>query len=211
VDLDPLSGQVPTHAVPAIPLIRVRDTDDEAAKDEEPIELTNHEAQREPSSHLTYTANSRNHNMHVLLLMTWLLPLAAPVLAVWVRTLVTAGLTTPFDGDHDFFNVAPFLVLVDFASWHSGALFERQRLALLICINIHFDALIFLSDSFENTLSVRWCLAFLASVAFFVGPRKPYIVFDAAKVAIGLIVVIRVGKRYWGGESWSANVHRISR
>jgi len=68
-----------------------------------------------------------------------------------------------------------------------------------------------LSDSFENTLSTRWCLAFLACIAFFVGPRKVYSIFDAAKVAFGLIVVIRVGRRYWGGESWSANVHRLGR
>jgi GPI inositol-deacylase len=131
---DPMSGSV--HAVSVIPLIRVRDTDDDAAEDEEPIEITNHEAQPGPSPHLTYTTDNRNHNMHLLLLMTWLLPLAAPVLAVWVRTLVTAGLTTPFDGDHSFLNVAPFLVLVDFASWQSGALFERQRFVLLIYIDI---------------------------------------------------------------------------
>lgn len=124
----------PTHAAPDIPLIRVRDTDDDAAEDKEPIESTNHEAQRDLSPHPIYTADNRNHNMHILLLMTWLLPLAAPVLVVWTRTLVTAGLTTPFDGDHDFFNVAPFLVLVDFASWHRGALFKRQRLALLIIL-----------------------------------------------------------------------------
>lgn len=126
----------PRAVRPVIPLIRVRDTDDAAAEDEELIEITNHTTQREPSPHPTYAADNRNHNMHLLLLMTWLLPLAAPVLAVWVRTLITAGLTTPFDGDHNFFNVAPFLVLVDFISWHSGALFERQRSVLLIYINI---------------------------------------------------------------------------
>ena len=54
-----------------------------------------------------------NAQLHLLLFMTWLLPLAAPVLAVWVRTLATAGLTTPFDGDHNFLYVAPFLVLVE--------------------------------------------------------------------------------------------------
>jgi hypothetical protein len=55
----------------------------------------------------------RRLDMHILLLMTWLLPLVAPVLAVWVRTLMTAGFTVPFDGDHNFLNVAPFLLLVD--------------------------------------------------------------------------------------------------
>lgn len=73
-----------------------------------------------------------NHNLHFLLLMTWLLPLTAPVLAVWVRTLLTAGLTTPFDGDHNFFAVMPFLVLTDFASWTPGRLFERPRFYLLL-------------------------------------------------------------------------------
>lgn len=71
--------------------------------------------------------NNHRLNCHVLLFMTWLLPLAAPVLAVWVRTLVTAGLTTPFDGDHFFFGVAPFLVLVDFASRTSMPILIRQR------------------------------------------------------------------------------------
>lgn len=68
-----------------------------------------------------------NHNLHLLLLMTWLLPLTAPVLAVWVRTLLTAGYTTPFDGDHNFLAVLPFLVLTDYASWVQGKLFDRAR------------------------------------------------------------------------------------
>lgn len=71
--------------------------------------------------------NNDRHNWHLLLFMTWLLPLAAPVLAVWVRTLATAGYTTPFDGDHNFLIVAPFLILVDFASWTSGPLFIKHR------------------------------------------------------------------------------------
>lgn len=71
--------------------------------------------------------NNLNHNLHLLLLMTWLLPLTAPVLAVWVRTLLTAGYTTPFDGDHNFFAVLPFLVLADFASWTPEKLFDRTR------------------------------------------------------------------------------------
>lgn len=58
-------------------------------------------------------ANVHNQNTHILLLMTWLLPLVAPVLAVWVRTVQTAGYTTPFNGDHNVFKVAPVLVLVD--------------------------------------------------------------------------------------------------
>lgn len=64
-------------------------------------------------------------NEYLLLLMTWLLPLAAPVLAVWVRTLATAGLTTPFDGDHNVAYVAPFVVLVESGPWAGGFLKPR--------------------------------------------------------------------------------------
>lgn len=71
--------------------------------------------------------NNLNYNLHLLLLMTWLLPLTAPVLAVWVRTLLTAGYTTPFDGDHNFLAVLPFLILADFSSWAPGKLFDTTR------------------------------------------------------------------------------------
>ena len=65
--------------------------------------------------------NYHHLNMHIILFMTWLLPFVAPVLAVWVRTLMTAGFTVPFDGDHNPLNVAPFLLLVDSMSSGRGA------------------------------------------------------------------------------------------
>ncbi|KAJ7368736.1 PGAP1-like protein-domain-containing protein [Mycena albidolilacea] len=138
---------------------------------------------RRPARPPAHIGNNHNHSMHLLLLMTWLLPLAAPVLVVWVRTLAVAGLTTPFDGDHFFLSAAPFLVLVDFASWTNGPLFERQ--------------------SFERIFPVRWAFAGLAAAAFLVGSRKAYFVFDVAKVAVGLAVFIKIGPRYWGRRSWS--------
>lgn len=67
----------------------------------------------------------KNANEHLLLLMTWLLPLAAPVLAVWVRTLMTAGYTTPFDGDHNVLYVAPFLILVEMGAGMGGFMVSR--------------------------------------------------------------------------------------
>ncbi|KAL1721710.1 PGAP1-like protein-domain-containing protein [Schizophyllum commune] len=124
--------------------------------------------------------NRHNHSMHILLLMTWLLPLSAPVLVVWVRTLATAGLTTPFDGDHFFGNVAPFLVLVDFASWTRGPLLPPHRL--------------------EEKLSARWAWVILAGIALFVGPRRAYSVFNAANTIVGLLVVLRIGRRYLRSE-----------
>ena len=58
-----------------------------------------------------------NHTLltYLLLLSTLLLPLSAPVLAVWVRTLSTAGYTIPFEGDHNFLYVAPWLLVADWA------------------------------------------------------------------------------------------------
>ncbi|PBK69980.1 PGAP1-domain-containing protein [Armillaria solidipes] len=136
-------------------------------------------------------ANNYNHNMHLLLLMTWLLPLAAPVLVVWIRTLATAGFTTPFDGDHFVLNVAPFLFLVDFASRATGPLFEKTRL--------------------EKRVSVRWSLLVVTVVAFVYGPKQAYLVFDATKLAIGLMVVFRIGTRYWDGSLSGANAKRTIR
>lgn len=67
--------------------------------------------------------------LHVLLLMTWCLPILAPVLAVWVRTLLTAGFTTPFDGDHFVMNVIAFMYLTYIMSASSGGavLLHRHR------------------------------------------------------------------------------------
>jgi GPI inositol-deacylase len=111
---------IPESATPptAIPLV----DRDEASSDESDV-VTNH---LKPGPQRNRTHNY-NHNVHLLLLLTWLLPLVAPVLAVWVRTLITAGFTTPFDGDHNFLKAAPFLILVDFASWNSEPLFERRK------------------------------------------------------------------------------------
>lgn len=131
-------------------------------------------------------ANNANFNSHLLLLMTWLLPLVAPILAVWVRTLATAGLTTPFNGDHNFLMVAPFLVLVDFASWTRTGLFSKAR--------------------FEGVVSARWLFAMAAVVAFVAGSIKPYIVFHAVAIALAIIVSTKIGRRYWtGSPSKAAN------
>lgn len=54
--------------------------------------------------------------VHFLLLLFWLLPFTAPVLAVWARTLLTAGLTTPFDGDHNVAAIASFLLYTNLAT-----------------------------------------------------------------------------------------------
>ncbi|THV08207.1 GPI-inositol-deacylase [Dendrothele bispora CBS 962.96] len=173
----------PTEPVPAEPVaipLLARD------EDRNENELNQQEGSRRSSRRsikIHYRSSNISHSIHLLLLMTWLLPLAAPVLVVWVRTLATAGLTTPFDGDHFFLNVAPFLILVDFASWTSGSLFQKR--------------------DFEKYISAKWVFVIVAGVAFFVGPRKTYHVFDAARIAIAVLVVVRIGPRYWGATSWT--------
>ena len=85
----------------------------------------------ESNSFSTPPRESRHEADYVLLLLTWLLPLAAPVLAVWVRTLATAGpiaLDSIGTGDHSFLSVAPYLILVDYASWtHDPPLLPRNK------------------------------------------------------------------------------------
>ena len=66
-------------------------------------------------SHLNNQVRNHTFLTYFLLLATLLLPLSAPVLAVWVRTLSTAGYTTPFDGDHNLLCVAPWLLVADWA------------------------------------------------------------------------------------------------
>ena len=81
------------------------------------------------SPHLR-TARSAPHDaQHILLLLTCLLTLTAPILAVWARTLVTAGVSAAITAaDHNVWAVAPYLVLVDFASWtRDDALFPPDR------------------------------------------------------------------------------------
>ena len=109
-------------SVEAVPLVirsgrNLEDTDDEVP----------HPRDRLPLDVINIKRNNLNHNLHILVLMTWLLPLTAPVLAVWVRTLLTAGYTTPFDSDHNFLAVLPFLIFTDFASWAPARLLEKTQ------------------------------------------------------------------------------------
>ena len=71
-------------------------------------------------------SSTRSQKLFVLLAMTWCLPVVAPVLAVWVRTLATAGLTTPFDGDHFVLNAISFVALTYAMVTTRGALFQRR-------------------------------------------------------------------------------------
>lgn len=75
---------------------------------------------------LSSSGLSNDHTLvqHVLLLQAFLLPTQAPVLAVWIRTLVTAGFTTPFDGDHNIFLAVFWLTLAEAVV--NGANWQRK-------------------------------------------------------------------------------------
>ncbi|KAJ8698746.1 GPI inositol deacylase [Pleurotus ostreatus] len=169
-----------TRSTTTIPLLVREGSDGETgleASNDQPID------RHDDTSSSRHDLDNHHHHLHLLLFMTWLLPLTAPTLAVWVRTLITAGPTTPFDGDHNFLRVVPFLVLADFVSRCSDPLFQRQ--------------------SFERRWSVRWLWVGVALVAMLLGARRVYLVFDVATISAGVVVMVRIGRRYWGGPSWT--------
>lgn len=60
-----------------------------------------------------------NQNIHILMLLLWLLPNMAPSLAVWIRTMATAGSISLFNDDHWPHLVIPYLMIVEFANARS--------------------------------------------------------------------------------------------
>ncbi|KAF7792832.1 hypothetical protein EIP86_003933 [Pleurotus ostreatoroseus] len=169
---------VPPPQVAAIPLLRRTSSD--LPEDDPPLPSS-------PNLTAFQLLSQAHEREHLLLLMTWLLPLTAPVLVVWVRTLYTAGLTTPFDGDHNMLCVLPYLVLVD-ASWGWGWVWR--------------------ADMGRVALKGRWTMLVLAAVAFFSGPRATYVVFEVATLALGLGVLARMIQRV--RDVHSARAERVS-
>ena len=113
-------------------------------------------------------------------MMTWLLPLAAPVLAVWVRTLFTAGFTTPFDGDHNVLYVLPFVILVD-SAWGRSWIWKWRLGVATVASGWGPKA--------------RWTMLLLAIVALVWGPRYTYVVFEVASLVLGIGVVAPLLRR----------------
>lgn len=110
-------------------------------------------------------------NDHVLLLLTWLLPFAAPILVVWIRTLQTAGYTTPFDGDHNIFCIIPWLLIGEATVSGRGFVREHGKWKRLI--------------TYSST-------GFISISALLFGPRYPFLVFEAASIAAMWIACTRV-------------------
>ncbi|KAG2037278.1 PGAP1-domain-containing protein [Suillus americanus] len=178
----PYPGSVPSlrsTPVESLPLRKRFDGREQDTQDTEPDEIESFEEPgiqdvRQAQSLATIAdtldaIQAYHENTHLLLLMTWLLPLSMPVLAVWVRTLMTAGYTAPFNGDHNVLKVAPFLVLAEFTS--------RRKSALL---------------SHGNGGSyLHWGYLIVACVSFLLGSREAYRVLDAASLCIGCALIVK--------------------
>lgn len=113
----------------------------------------------------------QSSNFHILLLLTWLLPFAAPILVVWVRTLQTAGYTVPFDGDHNVLAILPWLLLGEAVA--SGRTFHKEQ--------TRWRQLV--SYALSGGISIT---------ALLLGPRFPYLVFEVATCFAAWLVVTRV-------------------
>ncbi|TFK66578.1 PGAP1-domain-containing protein [Pluteus cervinus] len=179
----PIPGTTPTPGATSPSMGRNSNDETRERDDSKSNGRPSSPGQKKPQDWRFLAMDDANQNMHILFLMTLLIPFAVPALVVWVRTLITAGITTPFGGDHSIFKALPFLIYVDFTRWTAGPVLERQ--------------------SFEDRLSLRWVFAGLAGTAFLLGPRQPYSVFDAASTVMGVVVIVRIGLRYWGGPAWS--------
>ncbi|PHH58877.1 hypothetical protein CDD81_4183 [Ophiocordyceps australis] len=60
----------------------------------------------------TCSLNYYNYAHSILLLMTWVLPINLPILAVWVRNLAVHWMT-PFSSHHNLLSIMPFILLVE--------------------------------------------------------------------------------------------------
>jgi len=107
----------------------------------------------------------------LLLLLFWLLPFAAPVLAVWVRTLQTAGFTVPFDGDHSILSVLPWLLLGEAAASRRPLRRAWNRV---------------------QAIATTCILGAVPLVAVLLGPRYPFIVYEVATVGAAWLAVTRM-------------------
>ncbi|KAH8113449.1 PGAP1-domain-containing protein [Phellopilus nigrolimitatus] len=119
--------------------------------------------------------DSRNQKFLILLMMTWCLPVVAPALAVWVRTLMTAGFTTPFDGDHFVLNVLSFMVLTYVMATSREPIFIRRH-------RLEF-------------IPVPYLYACGALVVFFVGPRSTYRMYEVLNWPTFMLLCFRVGPK----------------
>jgi len=110
----------------------------------------------------------------LLLLLLWLSFFAAPVLAVWVRTLQTAGFTVPFDGDNSVLRILPWLLLGEAAASRRPLRPARNR---------------------GRAIATSCILGAIPLVAVLLGPRYPFVVYEVATVGAAWLAVTRMELR----------------
>ncbi|KAI6166263.1 PGAP1-like protein-domain-containing protein [Pisolithus thermaeus] len=134
-----------------------------------------------------------HQNEHILLFLTWLLPLTAPVLAVWVRTLMTAGYTTPFNGDHNVLKVLPVLWLVDYVG--RGHVLDTRY--VLYFFFLFFPPYSDRGPSLRHwgRMSPSWGFVTVGLVSFLMGGRWVYLVYDAANAQVAFLL-------FWDTATW---------
>ncbi|PCH40901.1 PGAP1-domain-containing protein [Wolfiporia cocos MD-104 SS10] len=132
------------------------------------------------------TLSTHYEHFHLLLLMTWLLPITAPVLVVWVRTLTSAGMQaiwgsgSGWGADRNVFLVAPWLFLVEWAGVGGRWLCGSYKIG-------------------QYTIPTKNGMLGLVIVCLFFGTRATFAVFEAACVLMWA-VVISIGPRYLGSH-----------
>jgi glycosylphosphatidylinositol deacylase len=134
------------------------------------------EERREPGSSPTpeqfrQQDNKQVANFHILILLTWLLPFAAPILVVWIRTLQTAGYTVPFNGDHNIFIILPWLLLGEATASGRNFLREKSRWRQKVTYALIFS---------------------ISLTCLLVGARYPFLVFEMATITVSWLVLTRV-------------------
>ena len=119
--------------------------------------------------------------MHILLLLSVLLPFVGSVLVVWARSIATVGPMAPFHGDHALHRIIFFICMVEstdteipgtrkrFVTSHSPEGFVT-----------HFVL------SVDSALAFMSCmpLYILSAFAFGLGPRFSYGVYMMANLAM---------------------------
>ncbi|KAI0031040.1 PGAP1-like protein-domain-containing protein [Vararia minispora EC-137] len=119
---------------------------------------------------------------HFLLLSTWLLPLVAPMLAVYTRTVLGGAFRpTVLTGDHNPLPVLPWLVWADWAGRGKP---------------------VFATPAKPHPLLAHLPVFALAA-AFLYGARSPHAVYTAWTLVVAAMLGVRVGARYWGGRAWA--------
>lgn len=72
-------------------------------------------------------------------------------------------------------------------------------------LNLKFNADVLAPLRWER-VSLRYLLLVVVAAAVLPGPRRMYVIFEATSLVSGILVLLRVGPRYWG-RGMSGSTH----